>query len=72
MQNTFKIKIFLWLVKKNRILTKTNIAKGGWPGSLDCPFCGLPESINHLFVIFAFISQIWIWIASFNNFNIFF
>jgi hypothetical protein len=33
--------------KKN--LTKDNLAKRNWKGSLDCAFCGLPESIDHLF-----------------------
>ena len=53
-----KIKIFLWLVKKNKILTKVNLAKRGWQGSVDCPFCGLAESTNHLFVTCQFASQL--------------
>jgi hypothetical protein len=44
-----KIKVFLWLVLKNKILTKDNLRKRNWQDSLDCVFCGLPESINHLF-----------------------
>jgi hypothetical protein len=45
-----KVKIFLWLLKKNKVLTKLNLVKKGWLGPIDCPFCGLPESIDHLFV----------------------
>lgn len=36
-----KFKIFLWLVKKTKIL---------WQGQGECPFCGNFETINHLFV----------------------
>jgi hypothetical protein len=44
-----KIKVFLWLVRYKKILTKDNLFKRHWQGSLDCVFCGLMESIGHLF-----------------------
>lgn len=65
----FKVKIFLWLVRRNRILTKLNLVKMGWSGSTDCPFCGILESANHLFVEFSYISVIWKWIAEFIGLN---
>jgi hypothetical protein len=43
-----KIKVFLWLVRNKKILTKDNLFKRHWQGNLDCIFCGLLESIDHL------------------------
>lgn len=31
-----KIKIFMWLMTKNKILTKVNLRKKGWKGSVQC------------------------------------
>ena len=44
-----KIKIFIWLVVRNKILTKDNLKKRNWNGSQECCFCGGDESIDHLF-----------------------
>lgn len=44
-----KIKIFIWLVVRNKILTKDNLKKRNCNGSLECCFCGVDESIDHLF-----------------------
>ena len=44
-----KIKIFIWLVVRNKILTKDNLKKRNWNGSQECCFCGVDESIDHLF-----------------------
>jgi hypothetical protein len=44
-----KIKIFMWLVVRNKILTKDNLKKRNWNGSLECCFCGVDESIDNLF-----------------------
>jgi hypothetical protein len=44
-----KIKVFLRLVRYKKILTKDNLFKRHWQGNLDCIFCGLLESIDHLF-----------------------
>ena len=44
-----KIKIFLWYLKRDVILTKDNLIKRGWKGDTKCAFCGLDESIQHLF-----------------------
>lgn len=43
-----KIKIFMWYLVKGVVLTKDNLAKQQWNGSLKCAFCDFDESINHL------------------------
>jgi hypothetical protein len=43
-----KIKVFLWLARNKKILTKDNLFKRHWQGNLDCIFCGLLEYIDHL------------------------
>jgi zinc-binding in reverse transcriptase len=63
-----KIKIFIWLVKRNKILTKSNLAKKGWTCSVKCVFCDAKEDANHLFVGCPMVNNIWNWIASYNNF----
>jgi hypothetical protein len=35
-----KIKVFLWLVLKNRILSKENLNIRDWKGNTECIFCG--------------------------------
>ena len=45
-----KIKIFLWLVLNNAILTKDNILKRRWQGDPSCYFCSQAETVNHLFI----------------------
>jgi hypothetical protein len=49
MRIPLKIKAFIWLIIRDRILTKNSLAKKGWKGSILCEFCGCNESINHLF-----------------------
>ena len=63
-----KIKIFLWLVKQNKIHTKVNLSKKGWSGNTGCHFCDQPETTSHLFVTCPMIYGIWNWITYFNNF----
>jgi len=45
----YKIKIFMWLVENNAVLTKGNLLKRHWVGSPTCHFCFENESIDHLF-----------------------
>lgn len=63
---SLEVKIFLWLVKRNRILTKKKLAKREWYTAH--VFCVAFEYIHHLFVTCPLIRQIWIWIADYNNF----
>jgi hypothetical protein len=44
-----KIKVFMWLLNKNAILTKDNMIKKNWQGDQHCKFCDQDENINHLF-----------------------
>jgi zinc-binding in reverse transcriptase len=64
-----KIQFFLWLVKRNKILTKVNLKKKGWLDSTQCVFCSAEESSDHLSVTCPFINFIWQWIARHNFFN---
>ena len=44
-----KIKIFLWYLKKRGVtLTKDNLAKRNWQGSIKCSLCSSVETIQHL------------------------
>jgi hypothetical protein len=44
-----KIKVFLWYLKQGVILTKDNLVKRNWKGSVQCCFCSSNETIQHLF-----------------------
>ena len=45
-----KTKIFAWLVIHDKILSRENLAKKGWLGSLVCVFFGCAvESTRHIF-----------------------
>jgi hypothetical protein len=46
-----RIKVFCWLVIKNRVLTRDNLKKKGWKGNDLCEFCDNLESQNHLFSV---------------------
>ena len=46
-----KIKIFMWYLIKRVTLTKDNLARRRWKGSLKCCYCNLDETIQHLFSI---------------------
>jgi zinc-binding in reverse transcriptase len=64
-----KIKIFLWLVKQNKILTKDNLRKRGWIGNNTCVFCNEIETVDHLFLHCSITICIWTWITGYNNLN---
>ena len=64
-----KIKIFLWLVRRDKILTKINLVAKGWQGDISCVFCGQPGDTEHLFIHCSYIRLIWHWIADHNNFT---
>jgi hypothetical protein len=54
-----KIKVFLWLVVRNKILTKDNLKKRSWKGSSECCFCGGLKSIDHLFFKCSIARFVW-------------
>ncbi len=46
-----KVKVFVWLVLKNRVLTRDNLLKRGWRGDDGCELCTeRSETVNHLFL----------------------
>lgn len=54
-----KIKIFLWLVLNNAILTKDNMIRRNWVGDPICYFCPLEESVNHLLFQCSMSKAVW-------------
>lgn len=54
-----KIKIFLWLIARSKILSKGNLIKRMWKGGGECCFCGLFESTDHLFFNCSVARYIW-------------
>jgi zinc-binding in reverse transcriptase len=64
----FKIQIFLWLVRKNKIITWVNLQKKGWKGCITCLFCDKEENADHLFVQCPYVNSIWQWLTQYNNF----
>lgn len=54
-----KIKVFMWLIEQNAILTKDNLNKRNWHGSLRCKFCTENESIIHLFFDCSLSKYVW-------------
>jgi hypothetical protein len=58
-----KIKIILWLVLDNTILTKDNLLKRKWTGSPICHFCDKEENITHLFLQCSMAKAVWAVIA---------
>ncbi|KAJ4772002.1 RNA-directed DNA polymerase (reverse transcriptase)-related family protein [Rhynchospora pubera] len=56
-----KVRIFLWLILLDRILTQQNLARRNWPSITSCQCCseGCMETSVHLFVHCTFAKQIW-------------
>lgn len=58
-----KIKIFLWLLTNDAILTKDNLLKRKWQGDARCMFCEENETIDHLFFQCPVAKAIWLVVA---------
>ena len=54
-----KIKIFLWLIMNNAILTKDNLLKRRWVGDPTCYFCDQSENLSHLFFKCSTAKAVW-------------
>ena len=54
-----KIKIFLWLISNDAILTKENLKKRKWQGDPQCVFCDNLETTDHLFFQCPVAKVIW-------------
>jgi hypothetical protein len=58
-----KIKIFLWFILNNAILTKDNMVKRKWPGDPMCYFCQQDETTTHLLFQCSVAMDVWAIIA---------
>jgi hypothetical protein len=58
-----KIKIFMWLVSQNVILTKDNLIKRKWKGNKSCAFCTENENSRHLFFEYPTAKYVWSMLA---------
>ena len=54
-----KIKIFIWLMINNAVLTKDNLIKRRWSGNPSCHFCDQNETVDHLFFTCPIAKVIW-------------
>lgn len=63
-----KIKVFMWLLSKNKILTKDNLAHKGWLGNIKCQFCSADETVDHLFLTCTKSRQVLFWLGDLPNF----
>jgi len=59
-----KIKIFLWMVLNNAILTNYNMIKRNWSGDPACYFCPIDETATHLFFQCSVTRAVWATIAT--------
>lgn len=53
----------MWLVAKNRILTKQNLQRKGWQGNPSSQFCGESETTSHFFIQCRLSQHIWFWMG---------
>jgi hypothetical protein len=58
-----KIKIFMWLVEQQAILTKDNMVKRRWQGDPGCLFCGAFETPDHLLFSCSIAKVVWAIVA---------
>jgi len=54
-----RIKLFLWLLENQVVLTKDNLLKRNWQGDPSCYFCTSNENIDHLFFLCPVAKVIW-------------
>lgn len=55
----YKIKIFIWLLELNAVLTKENMTKRNWVGGPSCYFCSEVETTDHLFFACPVARVVW-------------
>lgn len=44
-----RIEVFLWLILKDRILSKEILKNRNWQGNVNCAWCGCLETTKHIF-----------------------
>ncbi|KAJ3698414.1 hypothetical protein LUZ61_002119 [Rhynchospora tenuis] len=56
-----RVKVFLWLLLADRLLTQVNLMLRGWPSIQECKCCQthVLETTGHLFVLCDFAQQLW-------------
>ena len=55
-----KTKVFSWLVVHDKILSRENLAKKDWLGSIVCVFCGCEvKSTSHIFIHCQVAGGVW-------------
>jgi hypothetical protein len=58
-----RVHFFLWLLSKNKLLTRDNLEKRRRIDDKSCLFCSKPESVHHLFFECVIARQIWIGVS---------
>ena len=54
-----RVQYFLWLLSKNKLLTRDNLGKRRKVEDSTCLFCNEQESLNHLFFDCVVAKQLW-------------
>ncbi|KAJ4792133.1 RNA-directed DNA polymerase (reverse transcriptase)-related family protein [Rhynchospora pubera] len=56
-----RVKVFLWILLQDRLLTQQNLIVRGWPCPTSCPCCNtsLMETTDHLFLHCQYATSIW-------------
>ena len=62
-----RVQIFLWLLSKNKLLTRTNLAKRRKLDDLSCLFCSETEIVHHLFFDCCVAKCVWSALADILN-----
>ena len=65
-----RVHIFLWLLSKNKILTRDNLAKRQTLATESCLFCSEKETSQHLFFDCAVAQLLWSLVSQVLNMNI--
>ena len=58
-KSPLNIKTFLWYLWRGVVVTKSNLARHNWHGSVTWYFCHKDETIKHLFFDCQFALKVW-------------
>nr|CAD1829821.1 unnamed protein product [Ananas comosus var. bracteatus] len=60
---SLRVKLFLWLAERNKILTADNLVKRGWHGPIICVLCNTDaESLEHIMHHCSYTTSLWYWL----------
>ena len=65
-----RVHFFLWLLAKNKVLTRDNLGLRRKVEDESCLFCNEKESVFHLFFDCVVAKQIWVYISECFGFNV--